>query len=245
MCSIWTMAAALGLAFALISADATGAAAAPASAQPVPTTALADCPAGAACGQKNASWRIVEQRPGFWTLDQVVRESNGGVADPQPAATQVAVAPAPAGDPSCTSYPLPVVVNGQTQQATVVACPQADGSWRVTQYSPGLPPQVYTEPAQPAAAASSDDNGSLGFSQSWDWAGMPWFYGFAPVIVRGREFGQFHHAALRGFSHGFNRGFAHGFGFGHGLARVSVHGSAHPFFHNAAAGHGGAAVMHR
>lgn len=242
MRSISRTAAAMGLTVALLGANAIGAAAAPPSSQPAPTTPLADCPAGADCGQQSVSWRIVEQRPGFWTLDQVVPQSSGGAAD-QPVTPQVAVAPpAPAGDPFCTSYPLPVVVNGQTQQATVVACRQADGSWRATQYSPGLPPQVYTEPAQPAAAASSDDYSSPGFSQSWDWAGVPWFYGFPPVIVRGREFGQFHRAALRGFSHGFNRGFAHGFG--HGLAGVAVHVGAHPLFHNAA-GHGGFAVMHR
>ncbi|HEV2101037.1 MAG TPA: hypothetical protein VGR45_19180 [Stellaceae bacterium] len=245
MRSISTMVTALGLAVLLLGANPTGAAEAPAPPQSAPTTPLGDCPAGAACGQTNAGWRIVEQRPGFWTLDQVPPESKAGLADPLPAAPQVAAAPAPTRDPSCTSYPLPVVVNGQTQQATVVACPQADGSWRVTQYSPGLPPQVYTEPAQPAAAASSDDYSSPGSSQSWDWAGVPWFYGFAPVIVRGREFGRFHHAAFRGLSHDFSREFAHRVGFGHGLAGVAVHGGAHPFFHNAAAGHIGVAVMRR
>src|SRR5271169_154899 len=114
--------------------------------QPGQTNAQADCPAAApsgtadpsansACGQAKFSWHIVEQHPGFWTLDQVAPGSSRNAADPQPAvlqptAPQIADAPAPSGGPGCTSYPLPIVLNGQPQQATVIACPQANGSWQ-------------------------------------------------------------------------------------------------------------------
>jgi hypothetical protein len=52
----------------------------------------------------------------------------------------------PANQPSCTSYTVPVTVGGQQQQSVVEACQQPDGSWRITQNTPGLPPQVYTVP---------------------------------------------------------------------------------------------------
>jgi hypothetical protein len=37
-------------------------------------------------------------------------------------------------------------VGGEQQQSVVEACQQPDGSWRITQNTPGLPPQVYTVP---------------------------------------------------------------------------------------------------
>src|SRR5207253_8443651 len=52
-----------------------------------------------------------------------------------------------AAEPPCTSYTVPITVGGQQQQASVEACQQPDGSWRVTQNTPGLPPQVYDVPA--------------------------------------------------------------------------------------------------
>ena len=64
-----------------------------------------------------------------------------------PSATQPASAQPPVTQPSCNSYTVPVTVGGQPQQAVVEACQQADGSWRITQTTPGLPPQVYDVPA--------------------------------------------------------------------------------------------------
>ncbi len=52
---------------------------------------------------------------------------------------------------ACMRHPLAVVVGGQPLEAMVVACPQPDGSWQFTQYTPGLPPQVYWGPAPPEA----------------------------------------------------------------------------------------------
>jgi hypothetical protein len=49
--------------------------------------------------------------------------------------------------PPCTSYTVPVTVGGQQEQAVVESCQQPDGSWRITQNTPGLPPQVYVVPA--------------------------------------------------------------------------------------------------
>jgi len=122
--------------------------------------------------------------------------------------------------PSCTSYTVPVTVGGQPQQAVVEACQQADGSWRITQTTPGLPPQVYEVPP-PAYSPYPSAYPYPDFSPSWDWAGAPywgwgdapWFFGLAPSIVVVQRFNHFHH----GFSHGFGHGFAH-HGFGHGFA---------------------------
>ena len=137
---------------------------------------------------------------------------------PEPAPT-AGTQPPPA-QPSCTSYTVPVTVGGQPQQAVVEACQQADGSWRITQTTPGLPPQVYEVPP-PAYSPYPSAYPYPDFSPSWDWAGAPywgwgdapWFFGLAPSIVVVQRFNHFHH----GFSHGFGHGFAH-HGFGHGFA---------------------------
>jgi hypothetical protein len=115
---------------------------------------------------------------------------------------------------------VPVTVGGQPRQAVVEACQQADGSWRITQTTPGLPPQVYEVPP-PAYSPYPSAYPYPDFSPSWDWAGAPywgwgdapWFFGLAPSIVVVQRFNHFHH----GFSHGFGHGFAH-HGFGHGFA---------------------------
>jgi len=242
MRSIPILVLALGFAVCLLDASATVGAAASGPSQPAPTTSQADClvvppaaPGGTvdertdpACGQANVASRLVPRRPGFWTAQDVGPGSSGSAADPLPTVLQAADAPAPAVAPACTSYPLPVVVGGQSLQATVVACPQPDGSWRATQYTPGLPPQVYTVPAPPAAGASPNDYASSGDYQDWgpDWAGSPWFWGFAPAIVVVQRFNHLH---------GFNHGFAHGFG----------HGFEHGFAHGSAGGHGGFGGMRR
>ena len=78
-----------------------------------------------------------------------------GACQPLPDATLAGpvpgqLQPAPtagAQPPACTSYTVPLTVGGQPQQAVVEACQQPDGSWRITQTTPGLPPQVYEGPA--------------------------------------------------------------------------------------------------
>jgi hypothetical protein len=272
MRSISIVALAVALAAGQFAASEIALAATAGPLQPGQTNAQADCPAAApsgtadpsansACGQAKFSWHIVEQHPGFWTLDQVAPGSSRNAADPQPAvlqptAPQIADAPAPSGGPGCTSYPLPIVLNGQPQQATVIACPQANGSWQTTRYTPGLPPQVYTVPAQAAdassaAAASPDDYGAPSYYSYGDWAGLPWFYGFAPAVVTGQGFDRFRNArgfgfaraSIHGVAHGFDHGFAHGFN--HGVARGFVRGVAASGHGGFAGGHGGFASMHR
>ena len=147
---------------------------------------------------------------------------------PQPAPT--ASTQPPAAQPACSSYTVPVTVGGQPQQAVIEACQQANGSWRITQTTPGLPPQVYEVPPPayspyPSAYPYPEAYPYADFSPYWDWpgwgwAGAPWFFGLAPSIVVVQRFNHFHHGFAHGFGHGFSHG-AHGFG-GHGFA--GMHG---------------------
>ena len=70
----------------------------------------------------------------------VVPQTGGG------AAAAPTTAQPPADQPPCTSYTVPVTVGGQQLQSVVESCQQPDGSWRITQNTPGLPPQVYVIP---------------------------------------------------------------------------------------------------
>ena len=241
-----TLALALALAVCQFAGDGAACAAMAGGSQPVQTTSQADCrgampaaPNGTvdqqpdlACHQADITGRLVQRRPGFWIAEDAGPGPAGNAADPPSAVLHAADTSPPASAAACVSYPLPVVVGGQSLQATVVACPQPDGSWRATQYTPGLPPQVYTVPAPPAAGASPNDYASPGDYQDWgpDWAGGPWFWGFAPAIVVVQRFHFFHR-----FNHGFGHGFGHGFS----------HGFAHGFAHGPAAGHDGFGGMHR
>jgi len=236
MRSIPTLAFIMALAACQLGADETAAAASDPpqrsqtdclAAAPIGADGTTDQPVSPACRQANVTSRLAPRRPGFWIAEDVGPGSGGSMAGP-PLVLRAADTSVPAGSPACVSYPLPVIVGGQSLQATVVACPLPDGSWRATQYTPGLPPQVYTAPAPPAAGASPNDYASPGGYQDWgpDWAGGPWFWGFAPAIVVVQRFHFFH-----GFNHGFGRGFSHGF--------------AHGFAHGSAAAHGGFGGMHR
>jgi hypothetical protein len=110
----------------------------------------------------------------------------------------------------------------------VGACPQADGSWRITQTTPGLPPQVYEVPAPASPPYSSgytypEAYAYPDFAPDWGWAGWgraPWFFGLAPSIVVVQRFNHFHHGFHHGFAHGLENG-VRGFG-GHGFA--AMHG---------------------
>ena len=50
----------------------------------------------------------------------------------------------------CHEYQMPITVGGTQEQAAVLACLQADDSWRITQTTPELPTQVYTVPTNAA-----------------------------------------------------------------------------------------------
>jgi hypothetical protein len=128
----------------------------------------------------------------------------------------------PSAQPTCSSYTVPLTVGGQPQNAVVEACQQADGSWRVTQTTPGLPPQVYEVPAPAASPYPSaysypeaypypDFSPYWGWGD-WGWGGAPWFLGLGPSIVVVKRFNHFHHGFGRGFGHGFAHGFARGSG---------------------------------
>jgi hypothetical protein len=129
--------------------------------------------------------------------------------------------PMPTTQPQCSSYTVPLMVGGQPQQAIVEACQQPDGSWRITQTTPGLPPQVYEVPASGVLPYSSaypypDFSAYWDWAGTpyWDWGGAPWFLGIAPSVVAVHRFNHFH--GFYGF-HGFHHGFAHGFGHMHGF----------------------------
>ena len=146
-----------------------------------------------------------------------------GACQPLPEATVAGTAAAAenpdaqpaAATPACNSYTVPVTVGGQQQQASVEACQQPDGSWRITQNTPGLPPQVYEVPA-PAYPPYPYPAGYAYPEYFPYWWGSPWYFGLGPSIFVVQRFNRFHH----GFHNGFHRGFAHGSGhaFGHGFA---------------------------
>ena len=172
MRSIPILAVMLALAVYQFTGNGTACAATAGGSQPVQTSSQADCRGAAltngtadrlahsACHTASGTSRLVQRRPGFWIAEDVGPGTGGNAADPPPAVLRAADTPPPAGAAACVSYPLPVVVGGQSLQATVVACPRPDGSWQATQYTPGLPPQVYTVPPPPAAGASPNDYAS-------------------------------------------------------------------------------------
>ena len=95
-------------------------------------------------------------------------------------------------------------MGGQKEQAVVESCQQPDGSWQITQNTPGLPPQVYVvpPPTQYPSGYPSSDYYTYPFYYPY-WAAEPWFFGLGPTIVVARRFPHFHH-----FGHGFHSGFA-------------------------------------
>src|SRR5690242_20939478 len=76
-------------------------------------------------------------------------QPNPAVPTGEGAGTAATTIEPPANQPPCTSYTVPVTVGGEQLQSIVEACQQPDGSWRITQNTPGLPPQVYTVPPPP------------------------------------------------------------------------------------------------
>jgi hypothetical protein len=231
------LAALLACAACQQSPDASLAANSAGQAPPAPTSAQPDCrkfiapmtagarleqASGEACRQPDGSWRVVQNTPGLPTQEYIVpgpdqRPPPTNAAAPQPAntappppATQTAStepSPAPA-PPPCTSYTVPLTVGGQPEQAVIEACPQPDGSWRITQTTPGLPPQVYDVPPPPAYAPYPYDyDYTYAYPDFFPyWWGAPWVFGIAPSIVVVQRFNHFHH----GFGHGFMHGFMHG-----------------------------------
>jgi hypothetical protein len=109
---------------------------------------------------------------------------------------------------NCRNYTMPVTVDGQQRQAVGQVCQQPDGSWRVTQNTPGLPLQVYTLPAQMIYVTPNPYQ--YYWADSWGF-GPPFFAGGLVFFGDG-----FHHFRHKHFFHsGFHGGFHHGFHGGH------------------------------
>lgn len=186
---------------------------------PVMAGGRAEQASGQACEQPDGSWQVVQNTPGL-PAQTYTLESPG-----QPAAANTA-GQAPSNQPPCSSYTAQVTVEGQPRQAVIEACPQPDGSWKVTQNTPGLPTQVYQVPppaAYPYVYPYPVDYAYPDFFPYW--VGEPWFFGLAPSIVVVQRFHHFHHGFGHGFGHGFTRGF--GPGFGHGFAATRAGGGGH------------------
>ena len=135
--------------------------------------------------------------------------------------------PAPgqaAAPPACRTTSAPLTVGGRPELATIEACPLPDGSWRITQTTPGLPPQVYVMPATPADLypAAYPDEGD--YFDAWPlWGGGPWFWGIGPTIVIVRHVHEHMHMHEFAGDHG---GFAHRapHGIGHAVAAAPAGG---------------------
>ena len=175
---------------------------------------------GRACRQPDGSWQIVQNTPGLPAQEYLVPRPEPA---PSPATQTGSAEPSPpSAPPACTTYTVPVTVGGQPQQAAIEACPQPDGSWRITQTTPGLPPQVYDVPPPPAYAPYSYDYAYAYPDYHPYWWGAPWFFGLAPSIVVVQRFTNFR----RGFGHGFAHGM-HGFAGGFTAARGGAMGGGH------------------
>jgi hypothetical protein len=121
---------------------------------------------------------------------------------------------------NCHDFTMPVMVEGEQRQAVGQMCQQPDGSWWVTQNTPGLPPQVYSLPAQVIYVTP--------YPYEYYWADS---WGFGPPFFVGGFFGdRFHHFRCVRFFHGgfhgagFHRGFHGG---GHGGSHGGFHGGGH------------------
>ena len=180
---------------------------------------------GQACQQPDGSWRVVQNTPGLPTQEYILPRPNqaplptnpetppanaappqAANAAPPPAAQTASSEPSPAAPPPCSSYPVPLTVGGQPQQAVIEACPQLDGSWRITQTTPGLPPQVYDVPPPPPYVPNPYDYAYTYPDYFPYWWGAPWVFGVGPSIVVVRRFNHLHH----GLGHGLMHGFMHG-----------------------------------
>jgi hypothetical protein len=124
----------------------------------------------------------------------------------QPAAGEDGPAQPPP-PPPCNSVAVPVSVGGQQLQAVVESCQQPDGSWQITQNTPGLPPQIYVvPPPQTEYPYPTSDYYAYPFSYPY-WAADPWAFGLGPTIFLAQRLPRFHH----GFAHDFHHGVGHGF----------------------------------
>jgi surface antigen len=175
---------------------------------PVTTGGQPEQARGRACRQPDGSWQVVQNTPGLPSQEYLFPRPEQ--TPPPPAQTASTEPTSPQAPPACTTYTVAVSVGGRPEQAVVEACPQADGGWRITQTTQGLPPQVYDVPPPPAHTPYSYDYAYAYPDYFPYWWGAPWFFGLAPSIVVVQHFHHFHHGFGHGFMHGMH-GFAHGF----------------------------------
>ena len=185
----------------------------------VPVTAAGrrEQASGAACEQPDGSWQVVQNTPGLPAQTFTLEPPGQSAAAP----TSLLPQPQP-GKPACSNYTAPVSIGGQPRQAAIEACPLPDGSWTITQSTPGLPTQVYQVPAPSSSPYPYRYPYPVDYAYPEFfpyWAGAPWYFGLAPSIVVVQRFRHFNHGFPRGFGHGFARGFGPGFGRGAAVGR--------------------------
>jgi hypothetical protein len=159
-----------------------------------------------ACQQPDGTWQITQETPGLPSQVYVVGTQPPPQAPPAgeppqgspqpPQAQQGPPGAPPGGQPACRDYSIPVTVDGNSVQATGHACLQPDGSWLVTQQTPGLPTQTYTVPP-PAYPPPPYPTAAYPYDYPYPyWAYDPWFYG-PPFWFGGflfvHDFRRFHH----------------------------------------------------
>jgi hypothetical protein len=150
-------------------------------------------------------------------------EPPGQLAAAASAPVQLQPTRPPTNQPACSSYTAPVTVDRQLRQAFIQACPQPDGSWKITQNTPGLPTQVYQVPPPSSTPYPYEYPYPVDYTYPDFfpyWVGAPWYFGLAPSIVLVQRFHRFQ----RGFPHGFGHGFSRGFGPGFGRGAVAMRG---------------------
>jgi surface antigen len=165
---------------------------------------------------------VVQNTPGLPTQSYVVPPPG----QPPAGALGGATGPAQPNQRQCSTYTAPVIIGGQPRQATIEACPQPDGSWKITQNTPGLPAQIYNIPPPTSSPYPYEYPYPLDYAYPEFfpyWVGAPWFFGLAPSIVVVQRFHHFHQGFGPKFGHGVARGF--GPGFSHGS--VAGHGGGH------------------
>jgi surface antigen len=176
---------------------------------PVTTGGKPEQASGQVCQHPDGSWRVVQNTPGLPPQDYVVPPPG------QPAVGASTAAPPPANQSPCSTFTVAVTIGDRQQEAVVESCQQPDGSWRITQNTPGLPQQVYVVPPPPPEY--SYPYLAYPYADPY-WFASPWFFGLGPTIFVAQRFPHFHHRFGRGFRPGF------GHGSGRGLQRAGAGG---------------------
>jgi surface antigen len=102
---------------------------------------------------------------------------------------------------NCREFTATVMVAGKSQEAFGNACQQPDGTWQITQNTPGSPAQVYTLPSTAIYVGPDPD--------FYYWNGPPFFVGGS--IFFADRFGRFHGGFHPRFHARFHEGFHGGF----------------------------------